>query len=636
MFIMKIIKFVVSPIEYCIKTVKRIFQWAGSTNRNEHLRYLTSFTIISTSIYINKQIPELTVQYYDLLTDSENKNLEETFKFLFLFSMSASSIVILRKFSEYILRPIFRRASRQLSLDLFEKANLSSQDLFLNYTDGEIAEKLTRASSSMSNFPSLLSFGLPTMVDTVITAYTLFHTSDNALIVDLVGFTIFYIVIVNKFMAKIRQLETSEILASSKVNNIFNEALLNYDSINNLLDNNTSLNRIDLIFKGFETASNQREGKNSILHIAENISVTINILLFRIYAFNSVANRAYDKNRYLFLDSLLIQITSCLEPISFYYKTTRESFRDINNYCDILYNMKVHQNISSHTQLNISNGKISFDKVTFSIKNKKIINNLTLEIFPGQFTAIVGSNGSGKSTLVKLLLKTFIPESGSIFIDNINIMDITLNSCKRGIAIAPQKPIIFNDTLAFNITCGRNINKEHLLEIIKLCGLTELISDYSDVSQVILGNYGIKLSGGQQQLISLARILVKNSKIIIYDEAFSQVDNKTFNHIAPVINAFNKNRTVIWISHELDQIKHADKISVLKNGKIIEQGTHRQLLEKKSVYSKLWGMKNLRENWRSMPIQENIAYQLKKFGIFPSVQEIENSTKGIDSNSFQI
>jgi ATP-binding cassette subfamily B protein len=223
---------------------------------------------------------------------------------------------------------------------------------------------------------------------------------------------------------------------------------------------------------------------------------------------------------------------------------------------------------------------------------------------------LVGTNGAGKSSLMKMLLRNLVTYTGTITIDGQNIKEISINALRENVSIAMPKTTIFNESLLFNITCGKAIEEEKLSEIIKRCCLGFLLKQNSDPSMIILGKYGIKLSSGQEQLVGLARLIARNPKIVIYDEAFAQLDNETFTKIVPFLDQFNKNKTVFWIDHNLHNIEHANEIIVIDSGRIIEKGNHEELLGiANSTYKKMWLYQNQKKNLSTLLSSNNFLSQ---------------------------
>ncbi len=249
------------------------------------------------------------------------------------------------------------------------------------------------------------------------------------------------------------------------------------------------------------------------------------------------------------------------------------------------------RDIDDANSLKIESGAIKFEKVKFSYEDDKtVIDNFNLEIKPGQTVALVGLSGSGKSTLMKLILRLHDIQKGKILIDGQDIAKVSQESLRSQISLVPQDPILFHRSLMENIRYGRfNASNEEVIEASKLAHCDEFISKLRNSYDTLVGERGIKLSGGERQRVAIARAILRNSPILILDEATSSLDSESEKYIQEALDNLTKDKTVIVIAHRLSTIKKVDRIVVLDKGKIIEDGNHSQLIKKnKGIYRQLW------------------------------------------------
>jgi ATP-binding cassette subfamily B protein len=249
------------------------------------------------------------------------------------------------------------------------------------------------------------------------------------------------------------------------------------------------------------------------------------------------------------------------------------------------------KDIDNASNLEVKSGKIKFDKVDFGYEDgEKVVSNFNLEIEPSQTVALVGLSGSGKSTLMKLILRLHDIQKGKILIDDQDISKVTQESLRSQISLVPQDPILFHRSLMENIRYGRfNASDEEVIEAAKLAHCDEFIGKLHLGYETYVGERGIKLSGGERQRVAIARAMLRNSPILILDEATSSLDSESEKYIQEALENLTKDKTVIVIAHRLSTIKKVDRIVVLDKGKIVEDGTHAELIKKKTgVYKQLW------------------------------------------------
>lgn len=330
-----------------------------------------------------------------------------------------------------------------------------------------------------------------------------------------------------------------------------------------------------------QTESNLRQG---VLYIFQILTILICILLFNQNLITIAA--------LVFAVTYFGRLTNNLFNLTSIFRTIEQGMLDAAPVTEIILRAQDVEDAQGAKNLIVSKGGITFDNVTFNYSdnhNETVFNNLNLTINPGQKIGLAGKSGGGKTTFTQLLLRFSNVQSGSIKIDGQDIAKVTQASLRKNIAYVPQEPFLFHRTLRENISYGKpGASDDEILKAAKRANATEFIDKLPNGLNTVVGERGVKLSGGQRQRIAIARAILKNAPILILDEATSALDSESEILVQKSLNELMKNRTSIVIAHRLSTIQKMDRIIVLHDGNIIEEGTHTKLLKTKGKYAELW------------------------------------------------
>tara|TARA_A100001011_G_scaffold389871_1_gene472199 strand:- start:1422 stop:3251 length:1830 start_codon:yes stop_codon:yes gene_type:complete len=499
-----------------------------------------------------------------------------------------------RYLSLYSMIPIRTGIIKDIRKLIHEKVIILPVSFFSNKRKGDLLSRMTNDVNDIEfSLVRLFNILIFSPINIILSLILLVIINLNLTLIVLLLFPVAGLVIGNigrnlKKKSKKGQIQISKIMSAFEENifglriiKIFNAEKIINDRFNEQLILNKKIT--SSIYKRRDLASPMSEFLSTIVMVfivwyGGNLIFTGNI------------NDQHTLSPQSFIGFLIIfsQILSPIKSLTQGYYDIQKGFTAAERIFEVL-NFKIDYNLNQQKISKILFKKeIIFDNVTFSYGEKKILDNICLNIKKGSKVAIVGESGSGKSSLINLLPRLYELHSGSICFDNININHFKVKNLRDEISLVTQDPILFNDTIFNNISLGgQNVNYKQVENAAKIANAHEFIMKKEDTYQYVIGESGNKLSGGEKQRISIARAIIKNPSILILDEATSALDLNSEELVQKAINNLMINRTSIIIAHRLSSIIDADKICVLKNGKIVEEGSHKFLMENKSYYYNL-------------------------------------------------
>jgi ATP-binding cassette subfamily B protein len=326
------------------------------------------------------------------------------------------------------------------------------------------------------------------------------------------------------------------------------------------------------------------------LNFVQGSVIAIGVTLVLIMAAQGVVDQSLSLGDLIMIQALLLQLFIPLGGLGIIYRQVKHNFIDMNNMFDLLERSSRVTDVDNAKALKVTQGTVEFRKVSFSYTGKnEVFSDISFTVASGQKVAIVGSSGAGKSTLAKLLFRFYNITSGEILIDQQDTRRFTQDSVRAAIGVVPQDPVMFNESIFYNIAYGRaGATQAEVKQAAKLSFIDTFIDSLPQGYDTLVGERGLKLSGGEKQRLAIARVLLKNPPILIFDEATSALDSYSEKMVQKALASLSHKHTTLVIAHRLSTIVDADQIIVLGNGTILEQGTHQQLLELNGEYAHLW------------------------------------------------
>jgi ATP-binding cassette subfamily B protein len=367
------------------------------------------------------------------------------------------------------------------------------------------------------------------------------------------------------------------------------DSLLNFETVKYFNNEVFESNRLDRSLEDYELAANQSRHSLSLLNIAQTFIIMLGITIMLVMSAFGIKNGDINIGGFVVINAYMLQLYQPLNFLGSVYREIRQALTDMENMFSLLeVSPASKNNLEDMYQSNLA--EIRFENVSFDYDVRRtIINNISFKVPNGKKVAIVGPTGAGKSTISRLLFKFYNPKNGNIYINDTNINKISQESLRKIIGVVPQDTVLFNETIYYNIAYGNtDSTKDEVVSAAKNADIHNFISTLPDAYETIVGERGLKLSGGEKQRVAIARTILKNPKIFFFDEATSALDTSTEKEIQKNLEKISKDKTTLVIAHRLSTASNADNIIVLDKGVIIEEGNHNALIKKKGKYFEMW------------------------------------------------
>ena len=495
----------------------------------------------------------------------------------------------------WIFAHVTERTLQAISLDVFEHLHRLSISFHLNRQGGRLHREIDRGTRGIR---SLVSYSLyrilPTIVEISIVMTWLI--SQYRLWYSIVVFIALILYISYTFA--ITEWRTAFRIRMNELDNQVSqntyEALLNYETIKYFGNEKLESSRYGKQLNELSTATIKNDRTLSALDFGQQLIIAISLITVLLLGAFDLKNKAITLGDWVLINSLMLQLYIPLVFLGMMYREIRQALTDTTRLFDILDEKIEIHDIDNPITLATSSPNIEFKNIHFSYDSKReIIKGINFTVPAGTTTALVGHSGCGKSTLTKLLFRFYDIQQGEILINGINIKNISQESLRQHMAVVAQDTVLFNESLEYNIKYGRpNATKEEYIHAVKAADIDIFANQLSNGYATVVGERGLKLSGGEKQRVAIARALLKQAPILILDEATSALDTKTEYAIQESLYQLSLNRTSLIIAHRLSTITHAQQIIVLDKGSIVEKGTHTELLEQNGIYAHMWAVQS--------------------------------------------
>ena len=485
------------------------------------------------------------------------------------------------------------RSVRRISGKIFKHLHNLSLRFHLQRQTGGISRDIERGSRGISFLLNFMIFNIiPTLVEIALVTIILLRNYDSIFALITTSTILLYIVytlVITEWRMRFRR-KMNEM--DSKANNQAIDSLLNYETVKYFNNEDYELKRYDRTLSSWETSAIRNQTSLSLLNIGQGIIIAVGLTSLMLLAAQGVVEQRLTIGDLVLINAFLLQLYLPLGFLGFVYREIRHSLTDMERMFKLLDEQQETVDRENAQPIKIERGAIEFSHVNFHYNpTRQILKDINFTLPAGQKLAIVGASGSGKSTLVRLLFRFYDIQSGAITIDDINIEHVQQHSLRQSIGVVPQDTVLFNESIYHNILYGNpDVDKDAVITAAKQAHIHDFISRLPDGYETLVGERGLKLSGGEKQRVAIARTLLKNPQILIFDEATSALDSHSEKAINQALESISENKTTLVIAHRLSTTVNADMILVLEHGTIIERGSHQQLLAKKGHYAAMWAL----------------------------------------------
>jgi ATP-binding cassette, subfamily B, heavy metal transporter len=486
---------------------------------------------------------------------------------------------------------VTQRAVRRLSLSAFRHVHALALRFHLERRTGGLARAIERGTAGIDFLLSFMLFNvIPTIIEILLVCGILWRLFDWAFAAVTLATIVFYIAftfLLTDWRVRFRR-DMNE--RNSEANTKAIDSLLNFETVKYFANEEHEARRYDSALHAYERAAVKSETTLSMLNLGQGMIIAVGLVAVMILAGRGVAAKVMTIGDFVLVNAYLIQLYTPLNFLGVVYRNLKQSLTDLEQMTELMAVRPEIEDRPGAPALSVRTGAIAFRHVDFRYDSRRpILSEVDFRVPAGATVAIVGPSGAGKSTIARLLFRFWDVDAGAIEIDGQDVRGVTQDSLRRAIGVVPQDTVLFNDTIYYNIAYGRpGAPRAAVEEAARLARIHDFVAGLPDGYETMVGERGLKLSGGEKQRVAIARVVLKAPKILVFDEATSALDTRTEREIQASLAEVSAERTTLVIAHRLSTVVDADEILVLDHGSIVERGHHGGLLRRQGVYAAMW------------------------------------------------
>jgi len=560
-------------------------------------RVIAAFALLLCGKMANVSVPLVLKEIVDRVGKVDSATLALPIFFIVLYGLLRFGNTAFNELRDALFARVLQRAMRGAIHDVFKHLHAQSLRFHLERRTGGLAVDIERGARSIRFLINFTLFNIgPTLLEILMVAGVLFVKYDPwfgaITLITLVVYVSFTIAITHWRLQYRRAMNESDARANARAV----DSLLNYETVKYFNNEQYESDRLKADLRCAEDATVQSEITLAWLNVGQAFIIAVGVTAMMGLAAKGVADKRMTLGDLVLVNAYLIQLFIPLNFLGTIYREIRNALTDMEKLFGLLHQPPEIVDAAGAQELAVKHGEVRFERVGFAYDPRRpILQDVSFTIPAGRKLAVVGASGAGKSTLSRLLFRFFEVASGRILIDGQDIRVVTQASLRKQIGMVPQDTVLFNESLYHNIAYGRpDARRAEVREAARAARLDQFIASLPDGYDSVVGERGLKLSGGEKQRVAIARAILKNPPILVFDEATSSLDTATEQAIGQELARIAENRTTLVIAHRLSTVVDADEILVLEGGRIVERGNHAELLVAEGRYAAMWHLQ-LRE-----------------------------------------
>jgi ATP-binding cassette subfamily B protein len=539
----------------------------------------------------NVGVPLVLGEIVDVLETSAQSALILPVFLLLAYGILRLASSLFNELRDAIFARVRYRAMRRLSTKVLRHLHSLALRFHLERQTGAISRDLERGTRSVSSILNYMVFSiLPMLVEFSLVAVILLSRYDPVFTLVTFGTVAVYIAFtlaITEWRMEYRHLMNR---LDSQSNSQAVDSLINYETVKYFGNEQLELNRFDDTLGGWEAAAVKSQTSMSLLNFGQGAIIALGVTAVMYFATDGVVAGDMSLGDLVLVNAFLLQLFIPLNFLGVVYRQIKYSLADMDLIFKLLEREPEIRDAPGAPPLALNRGEVRFAKVDFAYQeDRQILRGVDFTIRPGEKIAVVGHSGAGKSTLARLLFRFYDVTRGTILIDGQDIRGVTQDSLHAAIGVVPQDTVLFNDSIYYNLSYGRpNASRVEVREAAQMAHIRDFIESLPKGYDTVVGERGLKLSGGEKQRVAIARAILKRPRILVFDEATSSLDTKTEQAIQETLKEVAQNHTTLVIAHRLSTVVDADRILVMDEGRVVEQGGHQELLAQAGRYHHMW------------------------------------------------